>query len=157
MDTNTPDSTQQPAAQPQPISQVPQQQAVSNIPPLEVSVPAAPVQLQAKKKFGLPEFTPKQKKLGLLIGGGIFVLLIVLLVVVTLMKGSPIPLPISVASPTPISTTKPDQILNPSVYADDEDTLLIKSDLEKLESDLQNVNFREDTLRIPTLDWNINF
>jgi hypothetical protein len=58
-------------------------------------------------------------------------------------------------SPTPTAESTP-SVIAPSEYADDEDMLKIKSDIDSLDQDLRG-DIREDTLRVPTLEWNVNF
>ncbi len=62
----------------------------------------------------------------------------------------------STSSPLPTASTQP-EIKNPSPYYNDEEILEIEDRIQKIEKELDIVNFREETLRIPSLDWEINF
>jgi|GEM_PF-7030807 len=62
----------------------------------------------------------------------------------------------STSSPLPTASTQP-EIKNPSPYYNDEEILEIEDRIQKIEKELDIVNFREETLRIPSLDWKINF
>jgi hypothetical protein len=64
----------------------------------------------------------------------------------------PTPTPAPTEAPSPTS-----EILSPSVYANDEEVLAIEKSIQDLEGQLQIVNFREDTLMIPSVDWDVNF
>lgn len=68
--------------------------------------------------------------------------------------GQPTPSPVAV---TPTATPDPNAILNPSRYATDPGVLSIEESVNKLESDLKSVDFREEELRIPLLDWDVTF
>lgn len=68
--------------------------------------------------------------------------------------GQPTPSPVAV---TPTATPDPNAILNPSRYATDPGVLAIEEEVNKLESALKSVDFREEELRIPLLDWDVTF
>ncbi len=59
-------------------------------------------------------------------------------------------------SPLPTVPIQP-EIKNLSPYSKDEEILKIKERIQKMEKELDIVNFREETLRIPSLDWEIKF
>lgn len=62
------------------------------------------------------------------------------------------------ATPAPSATPSPTPVVEiPSRYADDEDVAEIKRQMEELDRDLNEANFRDETLRVPNLDWNVSF
>jgi len=59
-------------------------------------------------------------------------------------------------TPTPFPTHVEDT-KEPSLYAEDEEVLAIEEKIKSIELKLQEINFRDDRLRVPSLDWDINF
>lgn len=100
--------------------------------------------------------TPKIPKKILIVGGVVIVLLLVLSVAAKTLtnrnRSEEVPTPTENATPTasPVSDI-------PSQYADDPDVFTIKTDIKKLDEDLDAASFRDDTLRSPTLDWAVKF
>lgn len=64
------------------------------------------------------------------------------------------PLPSSSPSPTPSETPI---VETPSQYADDGDVQRIKSSMLELDKNLNEAVFRDDRLRVPSLDWDVKF
>jgi len=58
------------------------------------------------------------------------------------------------AEPTPTST--PVSVID-SKYANDEDMILINQRVKDLQESLNETKLRDDNLRIPSVDWEINF
>ena len=120
----------------------------SSLPPEEVKT--------ASKRFKLS--TPVNFKgffIKILIFAGIIILILAVVVfAVRLMNGNG-QTPIAVQTPTP--TPEEEQAFEPSPYAEDEEVKAIEDELEALEKDLNSISVKEDTLRIPSLDWNIQF
>lgn len=84
----------------------------------------------------------------------LFVILMVLMMVVRLMKGGRSN--VFPVTPTPSPTATPEvEVL--SQYADDEDVKKIQEKMQALDRDLNEAQFRDDRLRIPTLDWEVEF
>jgi len=112
---------------------------------------------QSAKKFKFRiSISPKIKSLFVLVVGVTLSILVLVvgfnLVNRYLLNGSNESVPVS--SPTPVS-----QGINyvPSPYADDEKVLDIELRVMNLENELELVDFREETLQPPVLDWNIDF
>lgn len=111
-----------------------------------------PTEVNSKMKK-LP--IPKIPKKFLFIGAGVLVLIIIILIISSILSGrngaitktTP-----STSTPTPTSQSEV-----PSQYADDEDVARIKEQIDELNEDLNNANFRIDELRIPNLEWNVSF
>lgn len=53
-------------------------------------------------------------------------------------------------------TATPMSVIN-SKYASDEDMILINQRIKELQTSLNDAKFRDDNLRIPSVDWEINF
>jgi hypothetical protein len=62
--------------------------------------------------------------------------------------------PAATSSPTPEPTAT---VEVPSQYADDADVAEIQGNMEELDKELNDANFREDRLRVPVLDWEVEF
>jgi len=62
----------------------------------------------------------------------------------------------NIESPAP-SPTPGTNVERPSPYANDPKILEIKERVENLERNLNQTDLREDTLRIPSLDWSVEF
>ncbi|OGM32932.1 hypothetical protein A2803_05050 [Candidatus Woesebacteria bacterium RIFCSPHIGHO2_01_FULL_44_21] len=83
------------------------------------------------------------------------VILIILMIAMKLFggKGTGV-FPIASPSPSPRPTP---EVEVPSQYADDEDVRKIQENMEALDKELNEAEFRDDRLRIPTLDWEVEF
>lgn len=117
---------------------------------IEVASPKVP-------KFKLPQISSTLVKKVAIIGAIILVLLVVLFVVVRMIpRGSIgiIPTAIPSMTPTPLPTITEGR---PSPYFNDQEISSIKEELGTLDSLLNQATFREDTLRVPQLDWNVSF
>lgn len=106
------------------------------------------------KAGGVPK--PKIPK-KLFIALALMLLVLVLLVVASRVmnltdRNGAVPSPTT--SPTPEPTVEAEV---PSQYADDADVAEIRSAMEQLDRDLNDANFREDRLRVPALDWEVEF
>lgn len=135
-----------------------------NIPPraeaVHIAEPVVPSE-PAKKKF-IPKLkfikfnlSPNLKKFliavfGLL--GFLLLLTIIASIFQNMNKGKTVEQPLATASPTPEETT-----FIPSPYADDEEVLSIEDKVMKLEGELELVDFRDETLLPPSLDWQVEF
>ncbi len=99
-----------------------------------------------------PQRVPK--KLIILVSAVVIVMvaITVLLRLVSTRGGAIFP----VATPSPSSTPTP-IVEVPSQYADDEDVKRIEENMQKLDKELNEAQFRDDRLRIPTLDWEVEF
>ncbi len=150
--------------QPQPIPV--QEPLVVQPAPVAPVTPAPPKKLDPKAQLGKlkdafsPMFAkvPKPVKILLIVLFSIIFLLSLLVMFVPntrrTLLGQPTPSPVAV---TPTATSDPNAILNPSRYATDPGVVAIEEAVNKLESDLKSVDFREEELRIPLLDWDISF
>lgn len=101
----------------------------------------------------------KKSNKGLIIGIIIFIIFITIMIVGMVMFGG-LPNPTEILEPevtlTPIPT--PVEIIEQkSPYADDPGVLEIIEDLENYEKELNSTNIREDILRVPNVDWEVNF
>jgi len=94
------------------------------------------------------------KKTLLFIFLGVFFVMVALAIAMSFVrkndKGSAILSPIPSPTPTP-------SIDLPSQYTDNEDIRKIKEAIESLNQKLNETDFRNDKLRIPTLDWEVKF
>lgn len=106
------------------------------------------------KTGGMPK--PKIPKKLFIALALILVLLVLLVVAAKVMNlaGRNGATPIAITSPTPEPTVEAEV---PSQYADDTDVAEIRSAMEQLDRDLNDANFREDRLRVPVLDWEVEF
>jgi len=100
-------------------------------------------------------FSPKLKKI---------IILAVILMVLLLVIGGLAPIILnyfkksSAPTPTPTPTPTPEAVVsNPSPYASDEVVLSLEDRINRLEEEMKIVNFRDDALRLPVLDWDIKF
>ncbi|OGM29977.1 hypothetical protein A2801_00465 [Candidatus Woesebacteria bacterium RIFCSPHIGHO2_01_FULL_41_10] len=60
------------------------------------------------------------------------------------------------SSPSPTPSSEPGQVIV-SPYANDPGVIAIEQQTDDLDAALRNINLREDTLRVPTLDWDVTF
>lgn len=124
-------------------------------PKAETAPTAAPMEASSESPvIDSPQKPIISKKL-ILITVVIVVILIILGLVMSMVnKNGGVILPTPTPSVTPTSTPTAEV---PSQYADDEDVAQIKSQMEELNKTLNESSFRDETLRIPTLDWNVSF
>lgn len=99
---------------------------------------------------------PKVPKKIIIIIGVIVLALIVLALVVSMLSKNNGNGNLLTSTPSPVPTEEPTQDI-PSQYADDEDVLELKNRMEELDRELNDSSFRDETLRIPNLDWNVSF
>lgn len=62
--------------------------------------------------------------------------------------------PLPTQEPTPVVSVEPEA---PSPYANDEEVSEIRKNIENLNMKLNESSFRDETLRVPNLDWNVTF
>lgn len=146
------DQNQSPAVTPTPAavvtsSAVPPATAVTSVTP----VAGQPMEKDIKSKLrGIK--IPKKLIIMLLV---IVILLIVLSVVLAVSKNKR---PTPTATPTPATSPTPTPVADlPSQYADDPDVADIKARMDALDRSLDEASFRDDTLRVPTLDFDVKF
>jgi hypothetical protein len=65
--------------------------------------------------------------------------------------------PLATPTPEPTPTATPISNFPPSKYASDPEVLQIDSEIERLEQGLNSIQFTDDTLHPPLLDWDITF
>ncbi len=124
--------------------------------PALLDLQAAPQAANSSTLSYLPKTTKAQvpkKKLLVILLGGVFV--IVALVMAMSFGGKKDKFSV-ILSPSPSPTPTPSIDL-PSQYADDEDIRKIKEAIESLNQKINESDFRNDKLRIPTLDWEVKF
>lgn len=145
----------------------PEDQQINQTQP-EVSIPVQPVpeeqvnpvsdaNVPSKPKNKLKSLTPKLVKILLvmfiLIGALFFINLFAPKAIQILKDNNPL------ASPTPEPTPTSTPVTNfpPSKYANDPEVLQIEEQLKKLESGLNSIEFGDNTLHPPLLEWEIQF
>jgi len=130
---------------PQPETQPPQPQLTQRL-----------AKLNPFKGLKLPP-VPAIKKFAVILVIVLLILLIlavVLPVLLRMINTQTRPTPVQ-SSPTPSPLSNIPSV--PSPYADDEEIAALQKSLEEFEAGLEGINFREETLRPPSLDWNITF
>lgn len=127
-------------------------------PPASPSIPSK-LSFLKQLKFPRLHFKLPPRLLALLPKLVVLVLFIVVIIVVlpyllklNLFQSVVAPTPAPSAAPLSTPTTE-----LPSPYADDQEVLDFEQALSALESKLKIVNFREDTLHLPNLDWDVSF
>lgn len=144
-----PTPPQQPVPQP---AQVTPQQPVAPPQPPQKKIPAVVENL--KTRFMA---LPKNVKTMVLIAAGLFLIIFILLVLVMLF-GKRTKTPTLAPTPTPISASPtPQVILNASRYATDSGVLKIEADLNNIQKQLDQTDVKQSDLKIPDMDFNINF
>ena len=155
----------QPVAPQQPIVPVPQPVAAIPVQPVSpvVTNPVAPVDLAPKPKFQFPSpkvFVDKVKglprKYKFLIGWVLFMVVLVIIAMFTApgRRVTQLILP----SPSPIPTVVPvGEVFVPSPYATDSEVLQLEKNVQEYDAKLGATQLRDDTLRMPAVDWNVNF
>jgi tetrahydromethanopterin S-methyltransferase subunit G len=119
---------------------------------------AAPAQVENSatstvSNLGKPKIIIPKKLIGIVVA--VVVLLIVLMIVMKVLTGSGSGiLPSNTPSPSPTATPVTEV---PSQYADDQDVAEIKERMEALDKELNSASFRDDRLRVPSLDWDVSF
>jgi len=156
----------EPPVTPVPVVPPPVVESVPTIESLPIVTPAvAPVPTTPEIKSKVP-FSPKQlldrikalpRKIKILSGVAVFLLVLVILLMTTdpgrRVRNTLLPSP----SPVPTETTQLPEIFDPSPYADDPEIKDIERKLSEYDKAMNAVQLREDTLRPPTLDWNVDF
>ena len=124
---------------------------------VETSPQVDSVVAQDLQKSTTPKISPALLKKVVIIVVILIVLLGLLSVVARMIpKGGGSVVPTAIPSQTP-SPTPQATIGRPSPYSDDPEIAGIKEELDALDSLLNQATFREDTLRVPQLDWDVNF
>lgn len=155
--TNNPTVPPQPTAPLLPVITTPPATVVA-MPETTIpgSVPPTP-----KQKFSVNDIKnkfnnlPKNMKILILLVP-VFFISIFLLLVTGLggrVRNSILPTP----TPVPTATPSVPEIANPSAYANDPEVLDLESKLSDFDKKLSQVELREDTIRPPTVDWDVNF
>ena len=100
---------------------------------------------------------PKLKVPKKLIIGIVFIaiVLIVLMIAMQMLNGGRGNI-FTVESPSESPSSTP-TVEVPSQYADDTDVAEINKRMEALDQELNSASFRDDRLRVPSLDWNVSF
>lgn len=162
---------------PQPLTPMPPQSAPP-IPPAGSAEPQQPVVTPGantmpvkplpaagpmKKKFNLPDMKQileKIKKMPLkfkLMGGFVGILILLLIIVGFTAPGKKVK-QLILPSPSPIPTLEPiGDVFEPSPYANDPEVLDLENKINDFDGKLGSTDLREDSLRVPNLDWDINF
>lgn len=153
-DTNNP--LVEPVGAPVPSTVAPDTQPV----PVNPGMPLQPAPTALKDRLKKPNINiPKIKlnkktKIALVaVPAFIVTLLVVLSVIKSVGGGVDIALPI----PSESSTPSPEPSSSPSPYQDDDGVKMIEEEISAYEQKLNESTFRDDTLRIPALDWQVSF
>lgn len=136
------------------INQAPQESVAIS------SVTAETPNTDTVKKSPLAMLTQLPKNIKILLGLFIFMFVIVILTSFTA-GGKKVRQQITdlvMPSQSPIPTTAPvGENLPQSPYFSDQSVLALEEESKKTENDLNSVNLRDDVLRPPQLDWDVNF
>ena len=117
---------------------------------------AVPQAVNSSTLSYLPKTTKAQvpkKKLLVILLGGVFVIVALVIAMSFGRKKDKFSV---ILSPSPSPTPTPSIDL-PSQYADDEDIRKIKEAIEILNQKINEPDFKNEKLRIPTLDWEVKF
>ncbi len=117
------------------------------------------------KKLNIPKIDPKQipemlKKVPrkFKIMGGFVIVLFVLLILASFTKQGRQVKELILPSPSPIPASSPvGEVLNPTQYATDQEVLDIEKALTEFDSKLAGTDLKEDSLRVPNLDYVVDF
>ena len=151
---NTPVTPIQPDVSVQPQTSVPQTtEPVTQMPQAMPQNPPISEEGSTKKKMSLPM---PNKKLVVAVLGGILVIVILIIVVVVLSKITGVGGILPDVIPSPVETSSA-EVKPASPYANDPEVLKIKEDLDTFDHEIDNTELREDTLRIPVLEWSVDF
>lgn len=149
-----------------PVAPVSPAPAVPPMPPTVGVVPAIPVTTSTPNpKLNIPKMDPKEifgkiktMPLKFKIMGGFVLVLIILLVLVGFTNPGKKVKNLILPTNSPIPTSAPvGDVSIPSPYANDPEVLDLEKRLTDYETNLGNAKLNEDTLRPPSLDWNVNF
>lgn len=145
---------------------------VVNLPTAAAPTPAAPSPVVAPqnpvstpRKLNIPKIDPKQipemlKKVPrkFKIMAGFVGLLFVLLILASFTKQGKQVKQLILPSPSPIPASSPvGEVLIPTQYATDQEVLDIEKALTTFDSKLSGTDLKEDSLRVPTLDYVVDF
>ena len=126
-------------------------------PPSQVVSSQSPAPEVSDKQPVMPKVSPAVLKKVLIIAGVLIVVLLLLSVIVRMLpKGGPAVVPTAIPSLTPTPTPQ-STIGRPSPYSNDPEIANAKQELDILDALLNQATFREDILRISQLDWSVNF
>lgn len=146
---------------PQSIPAAPVAPATPQVPmPADAATPPPPPQKLTMPKFDFKELPQKIKTMPrkFKIIAGVFIFMLILLIIGGLLGGPRRVKQLILPSPSPIPATTPvGEVTTPSVYATDAEVLDIEKKLGEFDQSLGRTDLHEDTLRVPNLDWDINF
>lgn len=156
----TPPVQQAPTAvgqSPQATNGANQTQQVTSPVQMPQKVPVKGLKTNLMEKF---KSAPKNVKL-LVVVVTVFVFLILILLIAAVLTGSmnQTGTVAPTATPAPVSSSPLPQveITNPSKYATDSGVLKIEADVDSLSKEMDSVDLRQSTLRVPALDFDIKF
>ena len=124
---------------------------------------ATPPTINKKPKFSLPDFKQILEKIKTLpmkfkIMGGFVLLLIFLLILVGFTKPGKQVKDLILPTSSPIPTTAPiGDVFAPSQYANDPEVLGLEKQVKDFDSKLSGTDLHDDNLRVPVLDFDVNF
>jgi len=150
------DKLNQPAPiQNQPAALAPEQTNPAPLPTPEPIVVVQKPRMSFPKfsNFKLPFVSKKTILIAVVLVLGLIIISFALNFVSSTRNGSGV---FTLESPAPTSSPGAN-VERPSPYANDLKILEIKERVENLEGNLNQTDLREDTLRIPSLDWNVEF
>ena len=132
-------------------------------PPQEPVQPQAQVAVQPEaqtvtsSKAGKPKLPAGLLKKVVIIAVVVIVLLFVLMIVMSFLRTGNVN-PLVEPTPTASASASPGPVIGrPSPYANDPEIAELEEQLKELEQLMNSATFREDTLRVPALDWEIDF
>ena len=150
MQENTyPTSVQEPLAQQQVPSAIPTIEPQLSSTPIAPVAPEIPVTEIKKSKF--------PKKMIFIILGVVFLIILIVLIVIFATKGLKGVTDLIPVTPITPTATPFVEVIPASPYENDPEVLKIKADLEAFDAKLNQTSVREDTLRIPVLEWTVDF
>lgn len=154
-----------------PVVNIPTAAATTPVVPVAAPLSQSPAAAQGTapvitpKKLNIPKIDPKQipemlKKIPrkFKIMGGFVGLLFVLLILASFTKQGKQVKELILPSPSPIPASSPvGEVLIPTQYATDQEVLDIEKALTTFDSKLAGTDLKEDSLRVPNLDYTVDF
>lgn len=143
----------------------PQVPSVTPIQPVESApvpvVSTTPSETPVAKKLNLPHLDPQMFKhipRKFKIMGGVVGTLVILLILASFTKQGKQVKQLILPSPSPIPASSPvGEVLVPTQYATDPEVLDIEKTMSEFDSKLSSTDLREDSLRVPSLDYAVDF
>ncbi len=90
--------------------------------------------------------------------GGLFLFSLMLVIIMAFTTPGKKVVSTILPTPSPIPTSTPiGEVKIPSPYATDPEVVDLDTSLEEFDVKLRSTDLKEDTLRIPNLDWDVNF